>query len=153
MENLVRKLQQDYPGLQFTVGEVLCWSPKRNQIFYASTKNEHSIAGLLHEVGHALLNHHTFRSDIELLQKEVDAWQKAQHLASLYGVTIDENHVQDCLDTYRDWLFQRSRCPVCNTTGVQQTPRQYHCVNCDGQWKVSNSRLRRPYRQQATAAT
>jgi hypothetical protein len=151
MENLVHKLQQDHPSLLFTVGETLCWSPKLNQIFYAADENEHSVAGLLHEVGHALLGHHTFKSDVELLQKEVEAWQTAQQLASSYGVNIDENHVQDCLDTYRDWLYHRSRCPACHATGVQQTPREYHCINCGTKWGVSNSRLRRPYRRQQTA--
>ena len=150
MDRLVRKLQRDHPSLVFTVGEALCWSPSHNQIFYANNEEPVNIAGLLHELGHARLSHHNFASDIELLQKEVDAWQEALQLAQRYSVVIDETHIQDCLDTYRDWLFRRSRCPECQATGVQQTARRYLCLNCTKSWNVTASRLRRPYRLQTT---
>jgi len=148
MENLVHKLQHDHPNLVFKVGEAHCWSPRHNQILYAGGGDQINIAGLLHELGHARLGHRGFASDVELLQKEVDAWQEALRLASQYGLSISEDHIQDCLDTYRDWLFRRSRCPSCESTGVQQTPHRYLCINCGNAWEVSNSRLRRPYRRQ-----
>jgi hypothetical protein len=149
MEKLVHRLQRDHPALVFTVGEAHCWSPGKGQIFYAADEKQTNIAGLLHELGHARLAHNTFISDMDLLQKEVDAWQEALRLAALYSVDIDPEHIQDCLDSYRDWLFRRSRCPECRGTGVQQSARRYVCVNCQATWNVSNSRMRRPYRLQS----
>lgn len=151
MEKLVKQLQRDNPNLVFTVGEANCWSPQHNQILYAATDEQRDIAGLLHELGHARLGHQSFTTDVDLLQKEVDAWQEAVRLAERYGLTLDESRMQDCLDTYRDWLYRRSRCPACQATGVQQTARRYVCVNCGGSWEVSSSRLKRPYRQKALA--
>jgi hypothetical protein len=147
MEKLVHKLQADHPGLQFTIGEAHCWSPGKRQIFYAAGERASNIAGLLHELGHARLGHHAFTSDVDLLQKEVAAWQEAANLAQRYGVTLDGNHIQDCLDSYRDWLYQRSRCPVCSATGVQESNKQYRCINCAASWRVSSARMRRPYRR------
>jgi hypothetical protein len=146
MESLVLRLKQDHPALTFKAGEAHYWSPKHGEIFYMDAGGAVNVAGLLHELGHARLGHHGFTSDMELLQKEVDAWQEAMRLAERYGVEISEDHVQDCLDTYRDWLYRRSRCPACEGTGVQQTPKQYLCINCSSSWQVSGSRLRRPYR-------
>lgn len=146
MEKLVRRLQHDHPNLVFTIGEAHCWSPEHSQILYTPRDTEANIAGLLHELGHARLGHRNFSSDIDLLQKEVDAWQEAARIATQYGISISDEHVQDCLDTYRDWLFRRSKCPRCAGTGIQQTSRHYHCINCGAAWEVSSSRLRRPYR-------
>lgn len=154
MEQLIRKLQKEYPDLVFSAGEAHCWSPRRGEILYAASpaaadSASRDIAGLLHELGHARLGHRGFVSDFDLLQKEMQAWEEAVRLAETYGVEIDQNHVQNCLDTYRDWLFRRSRCPRCTTTGVQETAHRYHCANCQNNWEVSNSRLQRPYRRQA----
>lgn len=146
MEQLIRKLQCDHPNLVFTVGEAYCWSPKRNEIFYASSDSQADIAGLLHETGHARLGHNGFTSDLELLRKEVDAWQEALSLAKEYNLKIDQQHIQDCLDTYRDWVFHRSRCPQCLASGFQQQAKRYICLNCSTTWNVTSSRLRRPYR-------
>ena len=148
MEKLIRKLRRDHPNLVFTVGKAHCWSPKANQIFYAASDEQIDIAGLLHELGHARLGHQNFASDVELLQKEVEAWQEALRLAETYGKEIDPEHIQDCLDTYRDWLYRRSQCPACKASGVQQTARRYTCLNCGGMWEVTSSRMRRPYRLQ-----
>lgn len=150
MKQLIRKLRRDHPNLVFTVGEAHCWSPQHNQIFYAAVDEQIDIASLLHELGHARLGHQNFTSDVELLTKEVDAWQEAMRLAKQYGVEINQEHVQDCLDTYRDWLFRRSQCPKCRGTGIQQAARDYTCPNCSTNWGVTTSRLRRPYRLQAS---
>lgn len=146
---IISRLTKDYPQLEFTAGESHCWSPKNNQIFYAVKDGQIDIAGLLHELGHAKLGHANFNNDLDLLQKEIDAWQEALNLAKQYDTEIDENHIQDCLDTYRDWLYQRSRCPACKSTGVQQNSRLYICINCSNKWEVSGSRQKRPYRRSA----
>jgi hypothetical protein len=147
MEKLVTKLKRDHPDLVFNLGGPHCWSPESGQISYASGDEAHNIEGLLHELGHARLGHRSYRSDIDLLRKEVAAWEEATQLAEQYGVTIDQNHIQDCLDTYRDWLHKRSVCPECHGTGLQQSEHQYTCINCRHAWHVTASRFCRPYRR------
>jgi hypothetical protein len=60
-------------------------------------------------------------------------------------VIIDEEHIQNCLDTYRDWLHKRSTCPRCDSHGLQ-TSEQYKCYNCRAVWRVGNERFCRAYR-------
>ena len=147
MEKLVHRLRQDYPEFVFSTGIQHCWSPENSEISYADDEaGAHNIEGLLHELGHARLAHERYVSDIDLLQKEVTAWDEAMVLATAYGVEISQNHVQDCLDTYRDWLYKRSRCPACASTGLQQDRQHYVCLNCEHTWTVSVARFQRPYR-------
>jgi hypothetical protein len=152
MEKLILKIKQDHPGLLFNAGHSYCWSPEKGQILYAGD-NKHSIEALLHELGHARLDHEGYVSDLELLKKEVEAWEEALCLAQLYRVEFDEEHMQDCLDTYRDWVYKRSLCPVCTNTGLQETERHYRCLNCGNSWQVTSSRFRRPYRLSKAAET
>lgn len=152
MEKLILRIKQDHPGLLLGPGQSHCWSPEKGQILYGSD-NQHDIEGLLHELGHARLDHKGYASDLELLRKEVEAWQEALCLAQLYGVDFDEDHMQDCLDTYRDWVYKRTICPVCVSTGLQETERRYNCLNCGHTWHVTSSRFKRPYRLSKTPET
>lgn len=149
MEQLVRKLQGDFPAYHFTAGDVACWSPRTQEIHYEA-REDHAIASwsVLHELGHALLGHDTYNSDVMLLQKESSAWTKAVSLAKQYGLDIDAGHIQNCLDTYRDWLHKRSTCPRCRDHGVQQK-NTYTCLNCAARWRVSPARFCRSYRRKA----
>lgn len=126
-----------------------CWSPKTQEVLYntAALTKRTSAWSLLHELGHAELGHTTYESDLELLQLEAAAWQKAKEIGKAYGYEIDANHIEDCLDTYRDWLHQRSACPKCNNRSLQQSSQQYNCYNCGTTWTVSLSRFCRPYRR------
>jgi hypothetical protein len=146
MDELILKIQQDHPGLLLQPGRSHCWSPEQGKVSY-TVDETYSIEGLLHELGHARLAHENYTSDLELLQKEVEAWQEALCLAGLYGIELDDSHIQDCLDTYRDWVYKRSTCPGCKSTGLQHSDRQYMCLNCGQSWQVSTSRLERPYRR------
>lgn len=147
MEELILRIKQDHPGLVFNPSGSHCWSPEKGQIYYADNEKTHSIDGLLHELGHARLDHHGYASDLELLQKEVEAWEEALCLAELYGVEIDEEHMEDCLDTYRDWIHKRSTCPICKSSGLQDSNKRYACINCGHIWLVTDSRFCRPYRR------
>lgn len=148
MEKLLKKLQQDYPELTFTEGESFCWSPQTRQVFYAIDTTPCGPWAILHETAHALLDHTRYSLDFELLRMEVAAWEHAKELAKRYGVSIDEDHVQDCLDSYRDWLYKRSICPMCGTKSIQQDQElRYQCFNCHSAWGVAASRFCRPYRQ------
>jgi hypothetical protein len=145
---VLEQLQQRFPELRFTAGERFCWSPKTHEIIYDTTRSDEPATwSLLHETGHALLNHQSYLADFELLQIEMAAWQRARSLAIDFGITIDEDHIQDCLDTYRDWLYKRSICPQCSTKALQQNDyRHYRCFNCHTVWKVTPSRFCRSYR-------
>jgi hypothetical protein len=146
--DLLRALEKDFPELVFSPGEAFCWSPKHNTIIYpAQTRSEAADWGLLHEVAHALLDHHNYRSDLELISLESQAWDKAKRLGKKYGYRISQDHIEDCMDTYRDWLHQRSACPTCATRSLQQDARHYHCHNCGQVWTVTSSRFCRPYRR------
>lgn len=147
MARLIEQLRTAYPSLSFQESSQASWSAVHRQVTYCATAQDEKEAwGLLHELGHALLGHADFESDIDLLNKEIQAWDRALSLAQEYGLVIEADHIQDCLDTYRDWLHKRSTCPECLSHGLQRNKGLYHCPNCSGAWKVTNDRLCRPYR-------
>lgn len=148
LDNLLARLGADYPDLQFIESAHFAWHAGKKHVAYKKSNKDttHSMFSLLHELGHALLNHSDYTHDIELLQLEVAAWEKARTLATHYGVELDEDHIQDCLDTYRDWLHLRATCPSCFGRSLQTSPRHYRCHNCGTEWSVTRSRLCRPYR-------
>lgn len=152
LEEILKRLTTDYPELRFVEGARFAWHPGKRHISYQRTTldTQHAIFSLLHEVGHAILDHRHYVHDIELLQLEVAAWDKARELASQYMIKLDEDHIQDCLDTYRDWLHLRATCPSCHARSLQASPRYYRCHNCGTEWQVSRSRLCRPYRLKTT---
>jgi hypothetical protein len=150
METSLSKLKKAFPGLNFVAGNRFSWSPAKQQVIYkqgAGTSDTVAVWSLLHEVGHALLDHNNFNYDFELLRLEADAWTKAGELAVQLEQQIDPDHIQDCLDTYRDWLYQRSTCPICTNTSLQTDSHTYNCFNCGTVWHVSSSRLCRAYRR------
>jgi hypothetical protein len=151
MDELIAQVRAEFPALRFTPGEQFCWSPETGEIFYKTgAKGRRAAWSLLHETGHALLEHASYQADFELLRLEVAAWQRARQLASGLQIQIDEDHIQDCLDTYRDWLYKRSICPTCSTKCLQQGDFvHYRCFNCHTVWRVTASRFCRAYRRQA----
>lgn len=148
MQKLITKLRRQFPSLRFTPGKEFCWSPETGEIFYKPAFGDQKATwSLLHETGHALLEHQNYKGDFELLRLEVAAWERARQLAQEMEVKINEEHIQDCLDTYRDWLYKRSICPSCATKCLQQDDyRHYRCFNCHTTWRVSTSRFCRAYR-------
>ncbi len=148
MDELVQKIKKRYPKLNLSPSDSFYWSPETNEVFYkADSKGKLNKWSLLHEVGHALLNHHHYDADYMLLKLEIEAWQKAKEIATNFDISIDDNHIQDCLDTYRDWLYKRSICPKCSTKCLQQSDfNHYFCFNCHMRWRVTTSRFCRTYR-------
>ncbi len=154
MQSLLAELKTRFPDLRFTAGPQFSWSPETGEIIYKeAASGQKAVWSLLHETGHALLDHHSYKADIELLRLEVDAWEQARSLANDLGVKIDDNHIQNCLDTYRDWLYKRSICPECGTKSLQQGDYvHYHCFNCHTVWKVTANRFCRAYRSTKNVA-
>ena len=149
MDNLIARLRLTYPELTFSPSDSFYWSPENKEIFYLQSAKDDEIDkwSLLHEVGHALLDHANYDYDFMLLRLEVDAWEKGQEVASKLDMVIDKDHIQDCLDTYRDWIFKRSVCPKCSNKSYQQKDfRHYRCFNCHMCWRVTPSRFCRTYR-------
>lgn len=148
---LLSILRENAPSeLSFKTGDSYVWSPKDKTVFYQD-KDSTKVGQwtLLHELSHALLGHSSYQSDFELILLEVQAWERARIEAERVGLEIDEDHIQDCLDSYRDWQYKRSLCPHCDLGGVQIDQRSYRCLFCDNTWHVSEARFCRPYRRKA----
>lgn len=146
MDQILDKLRHDYPSLEFKPGQAACWMPNKNTVFYEAPFNEKQVWSLCHEIGHAVSGHRSFNSDVDLLLKELEAWEEAKKIVSRYNLSIDDSHMEACLDSYRDWIFKRSTCPKCRLKGIQQDTTLYSCVNCQTNWTVSSNQTGRPYR-------
>jgi hypothetical protein len=149
MHALLPKLRQRFPDIRFVAGEQFCWSPLTHEVLYKKTgpQDEQTGWSLLHETAHALLEHQSYQADFELVRLEVAAWHKARQLAADFDLEISDNYIEDCLDTYRDWLYKRSICPVCTTKCLQLSDySHYRCFNCHTVWRVTPSRFCRSYR-------
>ncbi|HVS78940.1 MAG TPA: hypothetical protein VHD84_01465 [Candidatus Saccharimonadales bacterium] len=147
-ERFVQKIAADYPQFKFRPGAQEHWSPRTQTITYEPDNSPDCLRyGLLHELAHALLGHSSYKSDFELLKLESQAWQTAAKIGRKYGIKISEDHIQNCLDTYRDWLHRRSKCPTCGIHTLQHDPTTYLCFNCGEQWQVSAGRFARSYRR------
>jgi DNA-directed RNA polymerase subunit M/transcription elongation factor TFIIS len=116
------------------------WSPNEQTIYYFY-ESDNDYVYMFHELSHALLGHADYTRDVELLAMERDAWDKAVEIAKKYKMEIDDETVQSTLDTYRDWLHDRSTCPICGATGIQTEKYMYKCLECNHEWRVNEARL------------
>jgi hypothetical protein len=147
MDTFVKQLAERFPELTFEPGDQFLWSPATSSVHYRATTNATDVWSLLHETSHGLLGHANFASDFELLSLESAAWARAEELAALLELEpIDREYIEDCLDTYRDWLHRRCTCPVCGQESLQTDPRAYRCLNCSQTWQVTQNRHCRLYR-------
>ncbi len=147
-ENFINAIKIDYPLIEFEQSKANSYSSELKKIYYTQKNNFiSSSSSLLHELGHLTSGHKKYSSDIELLMMESEAWQTAKNLSKKYGIKISDDHIEDCLDSYRDWLHKRSTCPNCSQNGIQTDKNTYSCLNCSQVWAVSNSRFCRTYRR------
>lgn len=127
---LLERVRKDYPEIRFRTGARFSFRSPRTIIVGPAEPDDSLL--LLHEMGHALLKHRDFKTDAMRLKMEREAWGKARELALRYKVEFDDELVERELDTYRDWLDKRSRCPRCNLTRYQTPNGIYHCPRCEG---------------------
>lgn len=136
MQNLIKQLTKDYPELQIQPGERFQFTPP-NQLFFALNTeydDRESSLLLLHELGHYLIGEIDYSSDIELLEIEAKAWNKASELCAKYHLDYDEDFAEDRLDSYRNHLHYVSQCKNCQLAGYQDKRGAYHCPLCGSTW-------------------
>lgn len=102
---------------------------------------------LLHEISHCELGHFNYQYDIELLMMEIDAWYYTKKLANKHNIALDEKYVQDCINSYEDWLTKRATCPMCDNFCFEKSKNLYSCFICDTHWKVSSEPQKRVLRR------
>lgn len=137
MSLLAEKLARDFPDFEFRSSDQFAWNPIESVVYYDPSG---SPARLLHELGHALLGHQSYKRDIQLVRMEGDAWKKARKLAAEYSVSLKINDTEEHLYSYRDWLHARSTCPSCSSNGVQINDNHYKCIECQAVWRVNEAR-------------
>jgi hypothetical protein len=148
MNNFLEIIKQDFPKINFEEGKGFYWSPNTKTVIYDTQQRKNNPEWtLLHEISHAILNHKSYNNDLDLLSMEVLAWEKAKEISIRYDININEDHIQNCLDTYRNWLHLRSTCPSCGIRALQISNDTYRCHNCHTKWKVTSARFCRPYRK------
>jgi len=141
ISSLKNKLERDFPQLRLEASDDFYWSPSTSTVHYGTVSDDREALTLLHEVAHALLGHRNFKRDIDLLKIEREAWDYVRDvLGPKYGLKTDEEVVENAIDTYREWLHARSKCPHCSLTGIQTGDSQYHCLGCDRDWLVNDAR-------------
>ena len=124
----LESLEKDFPDFHFRTGAKFAFRPPKTVILGPEEPFWELLA--LHEVSHAILEHKDFRLDVERLKMENEAWDQAKKLAKKYKIAVDEDFIQDQLDTYREWLHIKSRCPKCGLTRFQDADG-YHCPRCE----------------------
>jgi hypothetical protein len=138
--SLVSNLRKNYPEFTFQTAHVSRWSPRDQTVYYHDSRSLPGKLNLLHELGHAIRQHQHYDQDIELLRLEREAWQTARELAPAYGLAIDDNLVESHIDSYREWIHARSRCPSCGQAGMQRSDLTYTCVLCGTEWAANDAR-------------
>ena len=121
------KIRSDFPSLKFLDGKRFTFRPPKTVV----VEVDGEALLLLHEIGHALIGKYDFKTEVGRLKIEVMAWEKAKELATSYRIKIDEDLIESELDTYRDFLHQKSRCPSCGLTRFQTPDGIFHCPRCD----------------------
>lgn len=139
---MIEQLKASYPNIKFISGDIHSWSSETRTITYTlSEDSQIDNHSLLHEVAHSLLGHYRYKNDINLIKIEREAWALTKELLSKYAIEINNDHIEDCLDTYRDWIYKRAKCPKCSHVGYQSAKNAYACVFCTVSWKVPESLL------------
>lgn len=118
-----------FPDLKFISGKKFAFRPPKTIVIGPEEERDDML--LLHEVGHALMGHRDFSMNIQRMKMEVEAWERARGLATEFGVSIDEGVIDRELDTYRNWIDQKSRCPECGLARYETPDGQYHCPRCE----------------------
>ena len=135
-----KEIITNYPQFSFIPAEIASWSSHDKTIYYVDSPGISHLIDLLHELGHALLGHDGYSQDIELLNIETEAWDMAKQIAPKYNLSITQQQIDNSLDSYRDWLHARSRCPNCYQAGIQNFNGNYSCIICQTSWRANDAK-------------
>lgn len=129
----LKTLKSIYPDFSFKPGKKFFFRPKKS-IFYIESNDNFRLL-LLHELSHALLGHFYFSKSIERLQIERDAWDKTRELCKIHNVPFDESFAETELNTYRDWLHQKTLCKTCGLSCLEVNSESLYCPFCQKYYK------------------
>lgn len=144
ISSLYKHITADFPELTF--GEEAAdfrWIPSESVIIHPPISSPAELYQLLHEIGHAMLHHQAYQTDVSLITMEREAWSYAvDMLAPRYDLplTMSDPIIEQSLDSYRSWLHARSSCPRCSAIGIEQSPSHYRCLSCQQTWRVNEAR-------------
>lgn len=128
-DEFLEMLRAEFPEFAFRAGRRFSFRYPKS--IYFDQDDERGELLILHELGHAILRHRDFKTGAERLKMEQAAWEKARELSERFAIPLDEDLAQAELDTYRDWLDKKSRCPRCGLTRYQTPDGAYHCPRCE----------------------
>lgn len=140
LRSIAEQLAKQYSDIRFEEAGVARWSSEEMTVFYRPVNQARDLYDLFHELGHAIAGHTSYQQDIELLAMEREAWSEASDIARTYHVTIELSYVEQSLDSYREWLHKRSRCPACDGSGIQDTSGSFTCPLCHTKWRANDAR-------------
>ena len=126
-------LKTYFPNFSFKPGRKFLFRPKKS-IFYLED-NENFRLLLLHELSHALLGHFSYETSLERIKIERDAWGKTRSLCKTYGVPFSEEFAETELNSYRDWLHQKTLCKTCGLTCLEINSESLYCPFCQKTYK------------------
>lgn len=143
LKQLVKQLAIDHSEIKFKADDDFYWSPSSQTLFYKD--NDQSLESrhlLLHELAHAKLRHEGYFYDNELVKLELAAWEYSrQSFYPKYCDKFDQDLADRYLDYYRNWLYERSLCPNCQSTGQQTQDLIYHCPICGQRWQSNSAKF------------
>ncbi|MBQ2638593.1 hypothetical protein IJF91_00820 [Candidatus Saccharibacteria bacterium] len=134
------ELISEFPQFNFIISSRFKWKYPKSIYIDAKTPTPplYFYLQTLHELGHALSNHKDYKTDVRRLKMESEAWERARELikthenwTKTYDITYNEDFVEEQLDSYRDWLHQRSKCKICGLTRFQKKSGKWLCPKCD----------------------
>ena len=129
-------LKEEYPSFSWRLGNRFKYRPPKTIVIDEKSDAPWPYFALLalHELGHALSGHKDYKTDVERLRIESEAWQRAKREIESHknwGLEYNEDFAENELDSYRDWLHQKSKCKKCGLTRYQTADGIYHCPNCE----------------------
>ncbi len=145
-EQLLIRVTSDYPDIKFIEGKDFSWNHDQKSIYY-NKNSKYATFDLLHELGHIELDHVSYSSDLSLLKKELEAWEIAKNIAQKFNISISENYINKCIESYRLWIHKRSLCSKCFQNALEISEKKYKCINCNHTWQVSSAQESRVYRK------
>ncbi len=136
----------DYPGIEFRWSQprfAFQMRKKQKVVFLGPPQHNFGLLAL-HELGHALCGHETYQTHVKLIKIESEAWEMAKTVYLKYRKMAendaklaniipewDEDFMQEKIDSYREWLHQKSLCKKCGITMYQTKDGNYHCPRCE----------------------